>query len=88
MDSICEVAKKHGVAVVEDACQSIGGRFGGKFLGSIGDAGAFSFNYYKVLTAGEGGALITNAKTVFERGLIYHDSAAVAFFGNQLDGSS
>ena len=46
MDSICEVAKKHGVAVVEDACQSIGGRFGGKFLGSIGDAGAFSFNYY------------------------------------------
>ena len=88
MDSICEVAKKHGVAVVEDACQSIGGKFGGRFLGSIGDAGAFSFNYYKVLTAGEGGALITNNKTIFERALIYHDSAAVAFFGNQLDGNS
>ena len=88
MDSICEVAKKHGVAVVEDACQSIGGKFGGEFLGSIGDAGAFSFNYYKVLTAGEGGALITNNKTIFERALIYHDSAAVAFFGNQLDGNS
>ena len=88
MDSICEKAKKHGIAVVEDACQSIGGKFGGRFLGSIGDAGAYSFNYYKVLTAGEGGALITNSKTVFERALIYHDSAAVAFFGNQLDGNS
>ena len=41
-----------------------------------------------MLTAGEGGALITNNKTIFERALIYHDSAAVAFFGNQLDGNS
>ena len=88
MDAICEIAKAHGVAVVEDACQAIGGGYNGKFLGSIGDAGAYSFNYYKVLTAGEGGTLVTNSKTIFERALIYHDSAAVAFFGNQLDGNS
>ena len=88
MDAICAVAKKYGVAVVEDACQAIGGRYNGSFLGSIGDVGAYSFNYYKVLTSGEGGALVTNNKTIFERALIYHDSAAVAFFGNQLDGNS
>ena len=88
MDSICEVAKKNGVAVVEDACQSIGGKFGGEFLGSIGDAGAFSFNYYKVLTAGEGGALLTNNQEIFERALIYHDSGAIAYFGDQMNGFS
>ena len=86
MDAICELAKKHGIAVVEDACQSIGGKFGGKHLGTIGDAGAYSFNYYKVLTAGEGGALLTNNRKIYERALIYHDSSAVAFFGTQLDG--
>ena len=86
MDAINAVAKKHNVAVVEDACQAIGGRFNGKFLGTLGDAGAYSFNYYKVLTAGEGGALVTNSRRIYERALIYHDSSAVAFFGDQLDG--
>ena len=88
MDAINAVAKKHGIAVVEDACQSIGGRYNGKFLGTLGDVGAYSFNYYKVLTAGEGGALVTNNRNVYERALIYHDSSAVAFFGDQLDGIS
>ncbi len=88
MGSICELAKRHGIAVVEDACQSIGGKFGSKNLGTIGDAGAYSFNYYKVLTSGEGGALITNNRRIYERALIYHDSSAVAFFGTQLNGIS
>lgn len=86
MDAICEVAKKYNVAVIEDACQSIGGKYKDKFLGTIGDAGAYSFNYYKVISSGEGGALVTNNRTIFERALIYHDSSAVAFFGTQLDG--
>ncbi len=88
MDAICDLAKKNGIAIVEDACQSIGGKFGGRFLGSIGDAGAYSFNYYKVLSSGEGGALLTNNRKIYERALIYHDSSAVAFFGTQLDGIS
>lgn len=88
MDAICEVAKKHGIAVVEDACQADGGQYKGHYLGTIGDAGAFSFNYYKVITAGEGGALVTNNRKIFERALIFHDSAAVAFFGSQLDDTS
>lgn len=88
MDKICELAKKHNIAVVEDACQSIGGRYNGKLLGTIGDAGAYSYNYYKVITAGEGGALVTKNRQIFERALIFHDSSAVAFFGTQLDGIS
>lgn len=88
LDAIKAIAEKHGIAIVEDACQSIGGRYKGRFLGTIGDAGAYSFNYYKVITAGEGGALVTNSRQIYERALIYHDSSAVAFFGTQLDGIS
>ncbi len=88
MDALSEVAKKYNVAIVEDACQSIGGRYKDKLLGTIGDAGAYSYNYFKVITAGEGGSLVTNNRQIFERALIYHDASAVAFFGTQLDGIS
>ena len=87
MDALLAVAKKHGVMVLEDACQADGGSYKGRRLGTIGDAGAFSFNYYKIMTAGEGGALVTNDSLLHQRALIYHDSSAVAFFGKQLDGS-
>lgn len=88
LDALESIAEKYGIAIVEDACQSIGGKYKGRFLGTIGDAGAYSFNYYKVITAGEGGALVTNNRQIYERALIYHDSSAVAFFGTQLDGIS
>ncbi len=86
MDAICALAKENNIAVIEDACQSIGGRYKDKLLGTIGDAGAYSYNYFKVITAGEGGALVTKNRQIFERALIFHDSSAVAFFGTQLDG--
>lgn len=86
MAAITALAKKYGIRVLEDACQADGGMFRGKYLGTWGDAGAYSFNYYKVITAGEGGALVTDDRVIYERALIYHDSSAVAFFGNQLDG--
>ncbi len=86
MDAICEIARKNNILVLEDACQADGASYKGKRLGSIGDAGAFSFNYYKIISAGEGGALLTNNRNIFERALIYHDSSAVSYFGNQLDG--
>lgn len=84
MDEICKIAKEHNIFVLEDACQADGGAYNGKRLGTIGDAGALSFNYYKIITCGEGGALLTNNRTIFERALIYHDSSAVCFFGDQL----
>ncbi len=84
MDAIMAIAKKHNIAVVEDSCQADGGSYKGTRLGTIGDAGALSFNYFKIITCGEGGALLTNRKDVFERSMIYHDSNAIAFFGDQL----
>lgn len=88
MDGLRAVADQHGLRILEDACQADGGMYKGRYLGAIGDAGAYSFNYFKVITAGEGGALATNDRTIYERALIYHDASAVAFFGDQLDGIS
>ena len=86
MDAICEIAKKHGLKVIEDACQAMGGEYKGKKLGTWGDAGAYSYNHFKIISAGEGGALVTNDKELYQKALIYHDSSAVCFFGNQLEG--
>lgn len=86
MGAIMDIAKEHNLYVLEDACQADGGSFGGKRLGTIGDAGALSFNYFKIVSCGEGGALLTDNRQIFERALIYQDSSAVAFFGNQMEG--
>lgn len=86
MDAVCELAAKYNIKVIEDSCQADGGMYHGKYLGTIGDAGTYSFNYYKVITAGEGGMLVTDDKKIYERALIYHDASAIAFFGDQLDG--
>ena len=86
MDALKSLCDKHGIAIVEDACQADGGTYKGRPLGTIGDAGALSFNYYKIISSGEGGALLTDRKEIFERALIYQDSSAIAFFGNQMEG--
>ena len=85
MDAIMALAEKYHLHVLEDACQADGGSYHGRRLGTIGHAGAFSFNYFKIITSGEGGALLTNDRSIFERALIYHDSSAVAYFGDQLN---
>ncbi|MFA6292034.1 MAG: DegT/DnrJ/EryC1/StrS family aminotransferase [Victivallales bacterium] len=76
MDRIMEIAKRHGLKVIEDSCQAGGGSYKGRRLGSIGDAGAFSFNDFKILSCGEGGAMVTNDPDVYERASIFHDSGA------------
>ena len=67
MDAIMGVAERNQLLVVEDACQSVGGSYKGKRLGTIGQAGAFSFNYYKNMTSGEGGGVVTNDDDVAEK---------------------
>jgi dTDP-4-amino-4,6-dideoxygalactose transaminase len=67
MDAIMRVAAKHDLLVLEDTCQGIGGGYEGRKLGTIGHAGAFSFNYYKNMTSGEGGAVCTDDPKVAER---------------------
>jgi hypothetical protein len=73
MDAIAEIAGRRGFAVVEDACQADGGSYKGKRLGSIGDFGAYSFNWFKIIAAGEGGGLVAKDLKNYERAIIYHD---------------
>lgn len=60
MDRILAIARKHGLAVVEDAAQGVMSTYKGRALGSIGDLGAFSFHETKNVISGEGGALLVN----------------------------
>lgn len=85
MDAICALAQKHGLYVIEDACQAIGGTYHGKTVGTIGIAGAHSYQQAKIITCGEGGALLTDDDTLYQRALIYHDSTGIKFFGNQME---
>lgn len=73
MDAILALAKKHNLLVLEDACQAIGGHYHGKPLGSIGDAGTFSFDSVKTVTCGEGGAVITQRPDVYANAHMYSD---------------
>lgn len=84
MDALCALAEKYHLAIVEDACQADGATYKGKRLGTWGDAGAYSFNFFKIISSGEGGALLTDRRDVMERALIYHDCSACAFFGDQM----
>lgn len=73
MDAIMAIAKENDLLVIEDACQAVGVTYRGRRAGTIGDAGAFSFNAHKNMQAGEGGALLTNSQRAYTRGLMYHD---------------
>ena len=67
MDGIMELARAHGIAVVEDVCHAPLARLGGKCLGTFGDAGAFSFFGNKNLSIGEGGMITTNRDDLAQR---------------------
>lgn len=84
MGRIKEIADKHGIYVLEDACQGVGSSYKGQYCGTIGDIGTFSFNFFKIISCGEGGAIITNNQKLYERACIYHDASAIAFFGEQM----
>ena len=73
MDAIMEIARRHGLAVVEDACQAVGIAYKGRMCGSFGDVGVYSFNHYKNMTIGEGGAVVTNDSRLHSRMMNFHD---------------
>jgi len=76
MQALLDIAREHDLMVLEDCCQADGGSYQGKRLGSWGNAGAFSFNYFKIISCGEGGALNTSDRTLYERALVFHDGGA------------
>ncbi len=73
LDALMEICNAHNLLLLEDACQSFGASYKGRFLGSIGHAGAFSFDFVKTITCGEGGAVVTNDKNTYLRADAYSD---------------
>jgi 8-amino-3,8-dideoxy-alpha-D-manno-octulosonate transaminase len=65
MDELVAICEQHDLILLEDACQSIGATYKGKYLGTIGDAGTFSFDFVKTMTCGEGGVILTNREDLF-----------------------
>ena len=73
MSEILSIVKKNRIKVVEDNCEAFGAKYNNKFLGTLGDAGAISFDGGKVITTGEGGMVITNNRNIDKYSREYHD---------------
>ena len=87
MDTIMDIAKRHGLMVVEDAAQGVMSSYKGKALGTIGDFGCFSFHETKNYSMGEGGALVINNPAYNERAEILREKGTdrSKFFRGQVD---
>jgi perosamine synthetase len=79
LDPILEIARRHKLAVIEDACQAHGAEYKGRKVGTLGEIGCFSLNNFKNLCGGEGGLFITDSETWMEKG------ALVRCFGDEVD---
>ncbi len=75
LEEIVSLARAHDLKVIEDSCQCVGGRYKGKYTGTWGDAGAWSLNYYKVISCGEGGLVFTDDYDVYELAAFASDPA-------------
>jgi len=72
--AIREICKKHNLVLIEDNCQAIGAKYNGKYCGMEADAAAWSTNFFKVITCGEGGVFMTNNAEAFQRGVYQSDN--------------
>jgi len=75
MGELVAIAKTHELVLIEDVCQAAGATYRGRRLGTFGDAGAFSLQFNKIITTGEGGVLITDRDDLLELALDVHDCA-------------
>ena len=87
MDSIVAIAKRHNLAIVEDAAQGIMASYKGRALGAIGDLGSFSFHETKNIISGEGGALLVNDPAMVSRAEIIREKGTdrERFFRGEVD---
>lgn len=87
MDTIMKIAKKHHLFVVEDAAQAVMAKYKGRYLGTIGDFGSYSFHETKNYTMGEGGTININNKEFVERGEIIREKGTnrAKFFRGEID---
>ncbi|GGG44377.1 DegT/DnrJ/EryC1/StrS family aminotransferase [Bizionia arctica] len=73
MDALQAICKKHNLILIEDSSQATGATYKGKPLGSIGDLGCLSLDFVKIITAGEGGAVLTNNEKFYTHADHYSD---------------
>ena len=89
MDEIMEISREHDLKVVEDAAQAVNAKYKGKYLGTIGDFGCYSFHETKNYTCGEGGALLINTedRELIERAEIIREKGTnrSKFFRGEID---
>jgi dTDP-4-amino-4,6-dideoxygalactose transaminase len=87
MDAILELARRHGIAVIEDNAHGLFGKYKGRWLGSLGDLSTLSFHETKNITCGEGGALVINDVRFIERAEIMREKGTdrSRFFRGQVD---
>jgi dTDP-4-amino-4,6-dideoxygalactose transaminase len=75
MDALTAIASEHGLVLIEDVCQAAGASYRGRRLGTFGDAGAFSLQFNKIITTGEGGVMITDREDLYDLAIDVHDCA-------------
>jgi len=87
MDRIMQIAEKHGLYVIEDAAQGVNARYKGRYLGTIGHFGCYSFHETKNYSMGEGGALVINDKRFIERAEIIREKGTdrSKFYRGEID---
>lgn len=88
MDSLRDIAARHGLKIIEDAAQAHGARWKGDSVGCLGDAAAFSFQTSKNLACGEGGILTTNDRAIFDRAFSLHNAGRSPEHGSRWEHES
>ncbi len=73
IEEILAIAARQGIKVIEDTAQALGAELNGKKVGTLGHMGTFSFDFYKTITTGEGGMVITNDRHLYTRSSEYAD---------------
>ncbi len=73
LDGLSKVAKAYGIDLVEDVAQAAGATYRGKKLGTFGRVASYSFQLNKMISAGEGGAILTDDKLIYQRSVMFHD---------------
>ncbi|HVM66623.1 MAG TPA: DegT/DnrJ/EryC1/StrS family aminotransferase, partial [Acidimicrobiales bacterium] len=79
LDELKAIADRHGIALIEDCAQAFGATYQGQGVGGVGNVGTYSFNEYKTITCGDGGALVTDDAALYERCFAMHDQGHAPF---------
>jgi 8-amino-3,8-dideoxy-alpha-D-manno-octulosonate transaminase len=73
MKKILKISNKKKIPILEDACESLGSQYHGKYVGTLGDVGVFSLDFGKIITTGEGGLIVSNNKKIMDYCREFHD---------------